>query len=248
MPGVQQIEHAVGEHDEPLLRLAPGDGVVAGADLGAVPRSCALARPPRNSLSAAGATKVVAITMRSTAPNTASVSSPGAGRIGEDEPDLAARHHARPRRRAGGSGATERPIRRRASRRWPARSARRRRAARLRRAGGIEEAKLADAPTLTKKIGVNTEATGFTSSSIVSNWLVPDSIRPAAKAPMMSAEPIRAAKEDRASANASESTTTTPRTCIRETRTRDVASADCRPAPRPGNRPPPGRCGRCRTR
>ena len=52
--------------------------------------------------------------------------------------------------------------------------------------------RLTEAPTLTKKIGVKIEATGRTSCSMVSNWLVPERMMPAANAPMMSADPASA--------------------------------------------------------
>ena len=74
---------------------------------------------------------------------------------------------------------------------------------------GFRSAMLTDSPTLTKKNGVKTEATGRTSCSILSNWLVPERMSPAAKAPIMSADPAKPARPASASANAMEATRST---------------------------------------
>ena len=120
------------------------------------------------------------------------VQDPGAAAdIGEDEAHLAPRHHADADDEPPELGPRARPSRPPACRRSPARSAPPRRpgwpAAPSR--AGLSRPRLTEAPTLTKKMGVKIEATGVTSCSMVSNWLVPERMRPAAKAPMMSAEP-----------------------------------------------------------
>ena len=61
------------------------------------------------------------------------------------------------------------------------------------------------------------EPTGRTSCSMVSNWLVPERMIPAAKAPMMRADPARDARAARPSANATEKTSSTLRIRIRTT-------------------------------
>ena len=123
-------------------------------------------------MSAGGATNVVAMTIRSTAPNTASGSTP------ERRPMSAKMSPTSPRgtiptpttsRRNGAQGAAQ-----------PAASLptmaitisaagheQRRRA--TRRSPGSSSARSTDAPTLTKKIGAKIEPTGWTSCSMVSN-------------------------------------------------------------------------------
>ena len=143
------------------------------------------------------------MTMRSTAPKTASSehARPPAD-VGEDEADLAPRHHPD----ADGEPAERHP------RRGPAgddladdrEHDEHRAGSSRRRAGrrGSSSRGSRDAPTPTKKIGAKMDATGLTSRSMVSNWLVPDRIRPAAKAPMMSADRPASASPARPSANA----------------------------------------------
>src|SRR2546427_70491 len=70
---------------------------------------------------------------------------------------------------------------------------------------------------LKKNSGVKMSATGFIPFSIISNWFVPDRMIPAANAPMMRADPARAARAARSSRKANAETRSTPRTRIRFT-------------------------------
>ena len=74
---------------------------------------------------------------------------------------------------------------------------------------GSSRRRFTDAPTLTKKIGVKTAATGRISCSMVSNWLVPERMIPAAKAPTMRADPARAASAESPRAKATAKTRST---------------------------------------
>src|SRR2546422_2182658 len=70
---------------------------------------------------------------------------------------------------------------------------------------------------LKKNSGVKMSATGFIPFSMISNWFVPERMIPAANAPMMRADPARAARAARSSRKANAETRSTPRTRIRFT-------------------------------
>src|SRR5438552_2246770 len=70
---------------------------------------------------------------------------------------------------------------------------------------------------LKKNSGVKMSATGFIPFSMISNWFVPERMMPAANAPMMRADPARAARAARSNRKANAETRSTPRTRIRFT-------------------------------
>src|SRR6185295_10254651 len=220
--GMQQVEHAVGEHDRTGLPGPPGHGLAERPHL----RRAAGGRhtpsagaAPNRALSPGGATKVVTMTMSSTAPNTSSVSTP------DRRPMSAKMSPTSPRgtiptpttmRRSGTQGAAH-PAATLPTIAMRVSAAATTSVPRELGVAGFSRPRLTDAPTLTKKIGVKIEATGRTSCSMVSNWLVPDRMSPAANAPMMSADPDRAASDDSPRANATANTSSTKRTRMRTT-------------------------------
>ena len=89
---------------------------------------------------------------------------------------------------------------------------------------GMNRRTFTGAPTATKKIGVKMSATGSIRSTTASNWLVEESTRPAAKAPMIIADPARSASAAIASAKQNAATSSTPRVRIRSTKSKIVGA------------------------
>src|SRR4051812_30592718 len=179
MSGMDQVKHAVGEHHRAGQAGAPGEGLVQRPDLSGTAAHVEVAfvaDDPNSSFKPGGATKVVAMIMSKTAPNTASL------RIPARRPMSAKMSPTSPR----GTIPTPTTIRRKLSQgaaqpaasfpmiastvSVPATANKPKAPSRV----GSSSLKFTDAPTLTKKIGAKMEATGRTSCSMVSNWLVPE--------------------------------------------------------------------------
>ena len=96
VPRMNQVEDAVGEDDRTAHPPAPRHGRRQVADLGGgTQRSSAPLSPEKRALSVGGAMNVVTITVSSTAPNTSLADEFGTtADVGENQADLAARHHA----------------------------------------------------------------------------------------------------------------------------------------------------------
>src|SRR5215208_4224190 len=77
MPGMHQIEHSIGEDDGTTHPFSPGHRFGDGAYLlRRMDHVAGESRGPNSSFNAGGATKVVTMTMRRMAPNTASLRTP----------------------------------------------------------------------------------------------------------------------------------------------------------------------------